>query len=185
MHNIYMKINNHLLEDIKLLSSPNFDDRPLNTEISLVVIHSISLPPTVFGNNYVEDFFLNNLMETNIDYLNNIKGMKVSSHIYIKRNGGIIQFVPFDKRAWHAGRSSYKNIENCNDYSIGIELEGCDDIPYENIQYIKLSEIINCLVDTYLKINSDRIVSHSDIAPGRKTDPGPLFDWKRLKTMIK
>jgi len=118
-------------------------------------------------------------------YLNNIRGMKVSSHLYIKRSGQIIQFVPFDKRAWHAGQSSFENIKNCNDYSIGIELEGCEDIVYENIQYIKLSEIINSLLGSYKHLSLNRIVSHSDIAPGRKSDPGPLFDWKRLKTMIK
>ena len=111
--------------------------------------------------------------------------MKVSSHLYIKRSGEIIQFVPFDKRAWHAGQSSFEKIKNCNDYSIGIELEGCEDIVYENIQYIKLSEIINSLLGSYKHLSLNRIVSHSDIAPGRKSDPGPLFDWKRLKTMIK
>jgi AmpD protein len=93
--------------------------------------------------------------------------------------------VPFNKRAWHAGKSSFENKQDCNDYSIGIELEGCEDIAFENIQYIKLSEIVNCLIDNYENLNVDRIVSHSDIAPGRKADPGPLFDWKRLKTMIK
>jgi AmpD protein len=186
LHNaIYMKIKNHLLEGVNFLSSPNYNDRPVDTKISLVVIHSISLPPTIFGNDYVENFFLNNLPETKIKYLNDIKDMRVSSHIYIKRSGDIIQFVPFNKRAWHAGKSSFENKEDCNDYSIGIELEGCEDIAFENIQYIKLSEIMNCLIDNYENLNVDRIVSHSDIAPGRKVDPGPLFDWKRLKTMIK
>jgi AmpD protein len=180
-----MNIKNHILEDVKLSSSSNHDDRPENSEISLIVIHSISLPPTIFGNNYVEEFFLNKLPVTNNSYLNNIRDMKVSSHLYIKRSGEIIQFVPFDKRAWHAGQSSFENIKNCNDYSIGIELEGCEDIVYENIQYIKLSEIINSLLGSYKHLSLNRIVSHSDIAPGRKSDPGPLFDWKRLKTMIK
>jgi AmpD protein len=186
LHNaIYMKIKNHLLEGVNFLSSPNYNDRPVDIKISLIVIHSISLPPTIFGNDYVENFFLNNLPETKIKYLNDIKDMRVSSHIYIKRSGDIIQFVPFNKRAWHAGKSSFENKEDCNDYSIGIELEGCEDIAFENIQYIKLSEIVNCLIDNYENLNVDRIVSHSDIAPGRKVDPGPLFDWKRLKTMIK
>ena len=186
LHNaIYMKIKNHLLEGVNFLSSPNYNDRPVDIKISLIVIHSISLPPTIFGNDYVENFFLNNLPETKIKYLNDIKDMRVSSHIYIKRSGDIIQFVPFNKRAWHAGKSSFENKEDCNDYSIGIELEGCEDIAFENIQYIKLSEIVNCLIDNYENLNVDRIVSHSDIAPGRKADPGPLFDWKRLKTMIK
>jgi AmpD protein len=180
-----INIKNHLLKDIKFLQSPNFDIRPKESSISLIVLHSISLPPTVFGNNYVEEFFLNELSISKDEYLNNIINIKVSSHIYIKRTGEIIQFVPFDKRAWHAGESLYENIPNCNDYSIGIELEGCDDIVFENVQYIKLAEIINSLLTYYKDLSSKRIVSHSDIAPGRKSDPGPLFDWKRLKTMIK
>lgn len=180
-----MNIKNHLIENIKFLQSPNFDIRPKKIDISLIVIHSISLPPTIFGNEYVENFFLNKLEIVDNEYINSIKDMKVSSHIYIKRTGEIIQFVPFDKRAWHAGESSYKNVKNCNDYSIGIELEGCEDISFEDIQYNKLSEIIDCLIQNYPNINSERIVSHSEIAPGRKSDPGPLFDWKRLKSMIK
>ena len=180
-----MNIKNHFLENIKIAESPNFNTRPKDKEISLIVLHSISLPPTIFGNNYVEDFFLNELSKNDNEYINNIKNMKVSSHLYIKRTGEIIQFVPFDKRAWHAGKSIYEGIKDCNDYSIGIELEGCDDISFENIQYIKLSEIINTLIDNYKYLSEDRIVSHSDIAPRRKSDPGPLFDWKRLKTMIK
>ena len=180
-----MKIKNHLFEEVTFLSSPNYNDRPSEKNISLIVLHSISLPPTVFGNSYVEDFFTNKLCKTQYDYLNNIRNLKVSSHIYIKRSGEIIQFVPFDKRSWHAGESSYENIENCNDYSIGIELEGCDDIVYEDVQYSKLAEVINCLIENYNDLTAERIVSHSDIAPNRKTDPGPLFDWKRLKTMIK
>jgi len=182
---MYMKIKKHLLENVNILNSPNYDTRPRNIKISLIVLHSISLPPTIFGNNYVEDFFLNKLSETNDEYINKIKDMKVSSHVYIKRSGEIIQFVPFDKRAWHAGKSSYENIENCNDYSIGIELEGCDDIVFEDIQYTKLSEVIKSLLESYNYISAERILSHSDIAPGRKSDPGPLFDWKRLKSMIK
>jgi AmpD protein len=180
-----MNIKKHLIENIKFLQSPNFDIRPKKIDISLIVIHSISLPPTIFGNEYVENFFLNKLEIADNEYINSIKDMKVSSHIYIKRTGEIIQFVPFDKRAWHAGESSYKNVKNCNDYSIGIELEGCEDISFEDIQYNKLSEIIDCLIQNYPNINSERIVSHSEIAPGRKSDPGPLFDWKRLKSMIK
>jgi AmpD protein len=173
------------LKDVKFLESPNFDIRSKESSVSLIVLHSISLPPTVFGNNYVEEFFLNELTQSKDKYLNNIKDMKVSAHVYIKRTGEIIQFVPFDKRAWHAGESSYENVSNCNDYSIGIELEGCDDIVFENIQYAKLAEIINYLLACYKDLSAERIVSHSDIAPGRKSDPGPLFDWKRLKTMIK
>ena len=179
-----MKIENHILEEVKISLSPNYDLRPDKSNISLIVLHSISLPPTIFGNNYVEDFFCNKLNPGNDDYLNNIKDMKVSSHLFVKRTGEIIQFVPFDKRAWHAGKSSFDNVENCNDYSIGIELEGCDDISFEDIQYEKLTYIIKAILDNYKKTSKERIVSHSDIAPGRKSDPGPLFDWKRLKRML-
>ena len=179
-----MKIENHILEEVKISLSPNYDLRPDKFNISLIVLHSISLPPTIFGNNYVEDFFCNKLNPGNDDYLNTIKGMKVSSHLFIKRTGEIIQFVPFDKRAWHAGKSSFDNVKNCNDYSIGIELEGCDDISFEDIQYEKLTYIIKAILDNYKKTSKERIVSHSDIAPGRKSDPGPLFDWKRLKRML-
>ena len=179
-----MKIENHILEEVKISLSPNYDLRPDKYNISLIVLHSISLPPTIFGNNYVEDFFCNKLNPGNDDYLNTIKDMKVSSHLFVKRTGEIIQFVPFDKRAWHAGKSSFDNVENCNDYSIGIELEGCDDISFEDIQYEKLAYIIKAILDNYKKTSKERIVSHSDIAPGRKSDPGPLFDWKRLKRML-
>ena len=179
-----MKIENHILEEVKISLSPNYDLRPDKSNISLIVLHSISLPPTIFGNNYVEDFFCNKLNPGNDDYLNTIKDMKVSSHLFVKRTGEIIQFVPFDKRAWHAGKSSFDNVENCNDYSIGIELEGCDDISFEDIQYEKLVYIITAILDNYKKTSKERIVSHSDIAPGRKSDPGPLFDWKRLKRML-
>ena len=132
-----MNIKNNIIKNVNFLKSPNFDSRPNHIEISLIVIHSISLPPTVFGNNYVEYFFLNKLPKTNNEYLNNIRNIKVSSHLYIKRNGEVIQFVSFDKRAWHAGVSSFNNLDNCNDYSIGIELEGCEDIVFEDIQYVK------------------------------------------------
>tara|TARA_B100000965_G_scaffold17440_1_gene13097 strand:- start:10 stop:558 length:549 start_codon:yes stop_codon:yes gene_type:complete len=180
-----MKIKNHLFENVKVSLSPNYDLRPKDVKISLIVLHSISLPPTVFGNDYVENFFCNRIKNSENKYINDIKDMKVSSHLYIKRNGEIIQFVSFDKRAWHAGKSSYNNIENCNNYSIGIELEGCDDISYEDIQYEKLSEIIKSLLKNYSHLSKDRIIAHSDIAPGRKSDPGPLFDWKRLERMLK
>ena len=180
-----MKIKNHILDEVKYLKSSNYNERPDEKDISLIVIHSISLPPTIFGNTYVEDFFLNKLPHTNNDYLNSIRSMKVSPHLYIKRDGEVIQFVPFNKRAWHAGKSFYNGRENCNDFSIGIELEGCEDISFEDNQYIKLSEILHILFKEYPSLNIERTVAHSDISPGRKLDPGPLFDWKRLKSMIK
>jgi len=181
-----MKIipESYLLDEAKIILSPNYDDRLDSSSISLIIIHSISLPPSVFGGSYVEEFFLNKLKKSENDYLNNLRNTKVSSHLYIKRTGEIIQFVSFNKRAWHAGKSTFENISNCNDYSIGIELEGFDDIVYEDIQYEKLSKIINALLEFYPKISKDRIVGHSDVSPQRKSDPGPLFDWKRLKSML-
>ena len=176
-----MNIKNHILEGVKLSLSSNHDDRPENSEISLIVIHSISLPPTIFGNNYVEEFFLNKLPVTDNLYLNNIRGMKVSSHLYIKRSGEIIQFVPFDKRAWHAGQSSFENIKNCNDYSIGIELEGTSNSVFEDEQYNKLKEIIKLMKTSYPKIVEENIIGHNKVAPGRKEDPGVFFDWDKIK----
>ena len=178
-----MKQNNFFNADgwyseCKQLSSPNFNSRPKNIPEYIVVIHSISLPPGIYNNNYIEDFFLNQLDTNAHPYFLQIKDLKVSAHFLIKRNGGLIQFVSCNDRAWHAGDSSYQGTENCNDFSIGIELEGDDKTPYENDQYIKLIELLECLKKEY---NVRDIVGHSDISPNRKTDPGPLFDWKKIK----
>lgn len=178
-----MKQNNFFNADgwyseCKQLLSPNFNSRPKNIPEYIVVIHSISLPPGIYNNNYIEDFFLNQLDTNAHPYFLQIKDLKVSAHFLIKRNGGLIQFVSCNDRAWHAGESSYQGTENCNDFSIGIELEGDDKTPYENDQYIKLIELLECLKKEY---NVHDIVGHSDISPNRKTDPGPLFDWKKIK----
>lgn len=178
-----MKQNNFFNADgwyseCKQLSSPNFNSRPKNIPEYIIVIHSISLPPGIYNNNYIEDFFLNQLDTNAHPYFLQIKDLKVSTHFLIKRNGGLIQFVSCNDRAWHAGDSSYQGTENCNDFSIGIELEGDDKTPYENDQYIKLIELLECLKKEY---NVHDIVGHSDISPNRKTDPGPLFDWKKIK----
>jgi len=174
-----MQIENHIFKNIKFLQSPNFNERPKNSIISLIVIHSISLPPNVYGNEYVEDFFMNKLKISDHDYFDEIKNLKVSSHIYIKRTGEIIQFVPFNMRAWHAGDSSYKGVNDCNNYSIGIELEGADDDNFSNNQYEKLIQISKLIIKNYPQINKDKIVGHSEISPGRKTDPGYKFEWNR------
>jgi len=178
-----MKQNNFFSADgwysgCKHLASPNFNSRPVNTPVHIIVIHSISLPPGIYNNNYIEDFFLNQLDIDAHPYFKEIKDLKVSAHFLIKRNGELIQFVSCIDRAWHAGESSYHGKENCNDFSIGIELEGEDETPYEDDQYIKLIELLGCLKKEY---NILDIVGHSDIAPNRKTDPGPLFDWKKIK----
>ena len=174
-----MQIKDHILKGARFLESPNFNERPFNTQISLIVIHSISLPPKKYNTNHIEKFFLNDLDFSLDEFYKTIKNVKVSSHILIKRTGEIIQFVPFNKRAWHAGESSYNGVDNCNDYSIGIELEGSDDDAFEDIQYENLSLLTSVLMQEYTGINKNNIIGHSDIAPGRKTDPGNLFDWDR------
>ena len=179
-----MKIKNHRLQDINFLESPNFNDRPVDEDISLLVIHSISLPPKKYNTDHIERFFLNELDFSLHNFYKNIDGMKVSAHVLIKRNGEVIQFVPFNKRAWHAGVSSYKGKNDCNNFSIGIELEGSDDDIFEDIQYEKLSLITSLLIEEYDLITKDNIKGHSDIAPERKTDPGVLFDWDRYLTNV-
>ena len=174
-----MLIKDHLLKDHIFLKSPNFNDRPNLVHPTLIVIHCISLPEGSYDNQNVEDFFLNKLDFNLNQSFNSIKDMKVSSHIYIKRCGKIIQFVPFNKRAWHAGISCFNGIENCNDYSIGIELQGTDQEPYEDKQYISLISITSLLLKHYDSLNKNNIVGHSDIAPNRKSDPGKQFDWNR------
>ena len=163
--------------------SPNFDERPYNAIVDLIVIHAISLPAGFYNTQLIKDLFLNCLDPGKDEFLQSIKNLKVSSHFLITRKGALIQFVPTHKRAWHAGISSYKGKENCNDFSIGIELEGCDEQEFEKEQYHSLSRLINFLsID--LKIDKQNIVGHADIAPGRKTDPGPLFDWTLLQSML-
>ena len=179
-----MKIKNHRLQDINFLESPNFNDRPVDEDISLLVIHSISLPPKKYNTDHIERFFLNELDFSSHNFYKNIDGMKVSAHVLIKRNGEVIQFVPFNKRAWHAGVSSYKGKNDCNNFSIGIELEGSDDDIFEDIQYEKLSVITSLLITEYDLITKDNIKGHSDIAPERKTDPGVMFDWDKYLTNV-
>ena len=168
------------LSTAKQRLSPNHDERPKNTEISLLVIHHISLPPGKFGGHAIEDFFMNRLDITQDPYFEIIQPLKVSSHLLIRRAGELIQFVPFVKRAWHAGESSFDGVSHCNDYSIGIELEGCDDQPFTEKQYERLGEVTKAVMRHYPAITHGRVVGHSEIAPGRKTDPGPFFDWGKL-----
>lgn len=173
-----------LLEPVKYLPSKHCDDRPANALIDMIVIHGISLPPGQFGNGMVENLFCGKLDVALHPYFSTIPSLRVSAHLLISRDGIVTQFVPFLKRAWHAGVSSFHGAKQCNDFSIGIELEGTDETPYEKIQYTQLSRVIKCLMKTYGSISRDRIVGHSDIAPGRKTDPGPLFDWENLDSLL-
>ena len=179
-----MEIKNHILQDIKFLKSPNFNERPKNIEINLLVIHAISLPPKKYNTDHIEKLFMNELDCRLDDFYKQIDGLKVSSHVLIKRTGEIIQFVPFNQRAWHAGVSTYKGRDDCNDFSIGIELEGAEDDIFEDIQYEKLSQITEILLQEYTGISKEDIKGHSDIAPGRKTDPGILFDWDRYLSNV-
>ena len=172
-----------IIDVAEFCPSPNFDERPNNAIVNLIVIHAISLPAGFYNTQLIKDLFLNCLDPGKDEFLESIKNLKVSSHFLITRKGALIQFVPTHKRAWHAGISSYKGKENCNDFSIGIELEGCDEQEFEKEQYHSLSRLINFLsID--LKIDKQNIVGHADIAPGRKTDPGPLFDWTLLQSML-
>ncbi|WP_312966587.1 1,6-anhydro-N-acetylmuramyl-L-alanine amidase AmpD [Acinetobacter gerneri] len=166
------------------IASTNFNQRPENTEIQLLVIHNISLPPSQFGGGYIEQFFQNQLDWSVHPYFKTIEGMQVSAHLLILRTGEVLQFVNFKNRAWHAGRSSYLAKVECNDYSIGIELEGSDDTDFEEVQYQALSNVVATLQAAYPKIGP-HLAGHSDIAPGRKTDPGPHFQWQYFREMLK
>ncbi len=172
-----MRLKNHKLTEARFLPSPNYNQRPEQTIIDLIVIHGISLPPGVYGAEFVEDFFCNKLDYNQHSYFVTIKNLKVSAHLLIKRSGDVVQFVPFDKRAWHCGKSHHKGRDNCNDFSIGIEIEGSDNIAYNNVQYQRLNRIISVLKQNY---PIENLVGHSDISPERKTDPGSAFDWSKV-----
>ncbi len=166
------------LDNARIVPSPNCDERPGGEAPSLIVIHNISLPPGEFGGDAVEQLFTNCLDWDAHPYYQGIRGLEVSAHFLIRRNGEVVQFVPCTMRAWHAGASAWEGRERCNDFSIGIELEGTDDQPFDDRQYTALSELTRALKDIYPITG---IAGHADIAPGRKTDPGPCFDWTRYR----
>lgn len=173
-----------LLKHARQVESPNCDDRPAGCAISLLVIHGISLPPGKYGGPYIDALFTNRLDPAAHPYFAGVADRRVSSHLLIQRDGELVQYVPFTQRAWHAGESSFEGASACNDFSIGIELEGQDDELYTDRQYDVLAETIRMLQEHYPGITANRIVGHCDIAPGRKTDPGPAFDWARLRRLI-
>jgi len=181
---MYINTQTGLLAEARQQPSPNYDDRPADTTIDLLVIHSISVPEGEFGGPWIDQLFCNALKASDHDEFKKICDLKVSSHILIRRDGEIVQYVPFHGRAWHAGESSFEGCEKCNDFSIGIELEGCDDQAFEEIQYQQLAEFTLELTKCYPGITRERIARHSDISPGRKTDPGPLFDWEKFRLLI-
>ncbi|MDD3353438.1 1,6-anhydro-N-acetylmuramyl-L-alanine amidase AmpD [Zoogloea sp.] len=161
--------------------SSNFDEKPVGVDVSVVVIHAISLPPSRFGGPGVEQLFTNTLNPADHPYYAEIHQLRVSAHYFIRRDGRVIEFVPPEMRAWHAGVSSWKGRERCNDFSVGIELEGCDTLPFEPVQYEVLADL---LVALKARFPIEDVVGHSHVAPGRKTDPGPFFDWSRLAACL-
>jgi len=179
------EIQSGLLTDVRQIASPNRDPRPDDVVTDLIVIHSISLPPGQFGGPHIEELFTNCLDPDGHSYFRDICGLQVSAHVLIRRDGEIIQFVPFHDRAWHAGSSCHEGRDGCNDFSVGIELEGTDDGEFEDLQYEKLAAVVSALVKEYPGLRTDRIVGHSEIAPGRKTDPGTGFDWTLLSALLK
>ncbi len=174
--------NDGLVEGVRYVSSPNYDARPTDARIELVVVHNISLPPGEFGGTGIIDLFLNRLAPAAHPYYAGIAHLRVSAHFLLRRDGELVQFVPCTQRAWHAGVSSWRRRECCNDFSVGIEMEGADDVPYEDAQYACLQSLLAALSACYPIVD---VAGHADIAPGRKTDPGAAFDWSKIKNSIK
>jgi AmpD protein len=172
------------IREIARLPSPNADSRPPDCEPSLVVVHGISLPPGEFGGPWIDRLFTNSLPADAHKYFAGIAHLKVSAHVLVRRDGEIRQYVPFTARAWHAGESSWCGRRVCNNFSIGIELEGTDEIPYTDPQYEQLAALVAVLRQSYASLRDAGIVGHDDIAPGRKTDPGPAFDWRRFERTL-
>jgi AmpD protein len=173
-----------LLDAARYQPSPNQDERPDGLSVDLIVIHGISLPPGEFGGPWIAALFTNTLDPAAHPYFQSIAPLRVSAHLLIGREGKLVQFVPFHRRAWHAGASEYMGRSRCNDFSVGIELEGADHLPYDDQQYLYLAAVVVALRDAYPTITPERLVGHADIAPGRKTDPGSTFDWARLHRLL-
>ena len=178
------RIDSGWMSGARRLPSPNASDRPAGCAADLLVVHNISLPPGEFGNGCVERLFCNLLDCSEHPWFDRLRGLEVSAHLLIARDGRCTQFVPFHRRAWHAGASAFEGRADCNDFSIGIELEGTDELPYSEAQYARLCRVTRALMREYPAITIGRIVGHSDIAPGRKTDPGPSFDWQTLRVLL-
>ena len=178
------KIEAGWLAGVRRVLSPNFDERPPGEEISLLIVHGISLPPGNFGGPWIDQLFTNTLDLSAHAYFEQLRGLRVSAHALLRRDGECVQYVSFDRRAWHAGQSCYDGRQGCNDFSVGIELEGCDEQSYTLPQYTHLASVAKGLMAAYPGITAERIAGHSDIAPGRKTDPGPFFDWDRFRALL-
>ncbi len=181
---LQVDLESGLMRGVRQIASPNCDSRPAGAEVDLIVVHGISLPPGEFGGPWIDRLFTNELPPGAHPYFAEVASLRVSSHLVIGRNGAITQYVSFNQRAWHAGQSSYEGRQACNDFSIGVELEGTDELAYEPVQYQALAEAVAALCAAYPTLAPDRLAGHSDIAPGRKTDPGPAFDWPHARRLI-
>ena len=185
MHStLSIDVSSGLAPGVRQVLSPHFDQRPLGVLPELIVVHGISLPSGEFGGPWIDRLFTGNLPAAAHPSFAAIAGLRVSAHAVIRRDGAITQYVPFAARAWHAGESSYHGRSACNDFSVGIELEGSDEIAYAEPQYQSLALLLRALCGAYPTLGIERLVGHSDIAPGRKTDPGPAFDWPRLRALL-
>lgn len=178
-----MRLEKGWLVGIRQVPSPHHDSRPEDEAPSLLVVHNISLPPGQFGGPWIDALFTGTLDPDADPFFAEISHLRVSAHCLIRRDGEIVQYVPFDKRAWHAGVSNYQGRERCNDFSIGIELEGTDTLAYTDAQYQQLAALTQLLITEYPAI-ADNITGHCDIAPVRKTDPGPAFDWSHFRALV-
>jgi len=179
-----LDIDSGIIEEARQVCSPNFDERPADCGPELIVVHSIALPPGEFGGPWIDHLFCNCLDPAEHQYFEEVHELRVSSHLLIRRDGELVQYVPLTSRAWHAGPSSYQGREACNDFSVGIELEGDEVTPYAAPQYEMLADVIRTLRLNYPDLAKAPLVGHSDIAPGRKTDPGDVFDWPRLNQLL-
>jgi AmpD protein len=181
---LQVDLKSGLMRGVRQIASPNQDARPAGVEADLIVVHGISLPPGEFGGPWIDRLFTNSLPADVHPYFAEVGSLRVSSHVVVARDGAVTQYVGFTERAWHAGKSMYQGREACNDFSVGVELEGTDTLPYEAAQYTALAEVVAALCAAYPRLSPDRLVGHSEIAPGRKTDPGPAFDWPRARRLI-
>jgi AmpD protein len=181
---LQVDLESGLMRGARLIASPNYDSRPAGVEADLIVVHGISMPPGEFGGPWIDRLFTNSLPAEMHPYFAEVGSLRVSSHVVVARDGAVTQYVAFTQRAWHAGKSIYQGREACNDFSVGVELEGTDTLAYEPAQYGALAEVVAALCAAYPRLSPARLVGHSDIAPGRKTDPGPAFDWPRARRLI-
>jgi AmpD protein len=180
-----MRVVDGWVEGARRCVSPNQDGRPDPQDVSLLLIHGISLPPGEFGGPWIDALFQNRLDPAAHPYFRGIADLRVSAHLLVRRDGELVQYVPCGARAWHAGASCHAGRERCNDYAIGIELEGTDELPYTDAQYDALVAVTEALLRAYPALSPDRIAGHADVAPGRKTDPGPAFDWDRYRAALR